>query len=557
MAVKKRVLASALLTTVLSSAAIADDVASHPNLLSSQPAASWTGFYLGASVGAGVGSTIVRDPFGPSIYGDNVTTPGFNFGVQGGYNWQAPSASWVLGAEAEASRMESVGNNTCFAYSGLRVPSNCTVKPSFIGALTARAGYAFGRSLVYAKGGLAVLSESIDATVDGGQPGQTKANPSPLGWTLGGGVEYALTSAWSLRAEYDHSQFANVGLSAPPSVIPMVPLPFPHGGRSVAGPPTNANIGFNQIKFGLNYNFDSELPGSSHAPLIAFHRSEWGLEFGGRDWLSSGRFQKALIQPSLVSQLTYADLVANSGEIFARIDSPFDVFLKGFVGLGGINSGHMNDEDFVLATSATQSDLPGKKPPIAYSNTISNANSGEINDATLDLGYDFAAGQGYKLGAFAGYNLFHDRLKASGCSQIANRNSDCATPVPVSTLGIIETDSWQSLRVGLNGDVALTDRFDLDIDAAYLPHVSLSGDDRHLLRNPPLFIPESGIGQGTQLETTLSYRLTDNWSVGAGGRYWAAWTNSGSYTEEGATNRAQYRTERYGVFLQASYKFGG
>jgi opacity protein-like surface antigen len=557
MAVKNRLLASAFLTTILSSAAVADDVASRPNPLSPQPVASWAGFYLGANVGTEFGSTIVRDPFGPSIYGDNVTTPGFTYGIQGGYNWQPPGANWVLGVEAEASGIDSVGNNTCFAYSGLRVPSNCTVKPSVAGALTARAGYAFGRSLVYAKGGLAILSESIDATVNGGQPGQTRANPSPLGWTLGGGIEYALTNAWSLRAEYDHSQFANVGLFAPQSIILVVPPPFLHGGGSVAGPPTSANIGINQFKFGLNYNFDSELPGSSRAPLITFNRSEWGLEFGGRDWLSSGRFQKGLIQPSLVSQLTYANLVANSGEIFARIDSPYNVFLKGFAGLGGIDGGHMNDEDFVLAASAAQPDLPTKKSPIAYSNTVSNANSGELHYATIDLGYDFATGQGYKLGAFAGYNIFHDQMKAYGCSQIANQLSDCATPVPVSTLGIVETDSWQSLRIGLNGDVALTDRFNLDLDVAYLPYVSFSGNDQHLLRVPPLFIPESGKGQGTQLETIVSYKLTDNWSLGAGGRYWAAWTNSGSYTQEGATNPAQYRTERYGVFLQASYKFGG
>jgi hypothetical protein len=129
--------------------------------------------------------------------------------------------------------------------------------------------------------------------------------------------------------------------------------------------------------------------------------------------------------------------------------------------------------------------------------------------------------------------------------------------VPTSTLGIVETDTWQALRVGLNGQVGLTDRLKLDVDAAYLPYVSLSGKDQHLLRVPVLDIGESGKGNGTQFESILSYSLTNSWNIGVGGRYWAAWTNTASYNQSGGTNPAQYRSERYGVLLQAVYNFGG
>ena len=37
---------------------------------------SWSGFYVGAHIGGGLELTDVDDPFGPSIYGDTVRSPG-------------------------------------------------------------------------------------------------------------------------------------------------------------------------------------------------------------------------------------------------------------------------------------------------------------------------------------------------------------------------------------------------------------------------------------------------------------------------------------------------
>jgi hypothetical protein len=41
------------------------------------PAWFWTGFYGGVHVGAVAGTASFADPFGSSIFGDSVTTPGF------------------------------------------------------------------------------------------------------------------------------------------------------------------------------------------------------------------------------------------------------------------------------------------------------------------------------------------------------------------------------------------------------------------------------------------------------------------------------------------------
>src|SRR5450830_1348712 len=65
------------------------------------PVWNWTGFYIGAHVGAAWGITNFSDPFGTSIFADKVTTPGFLAGGQIGYNWQAPNSPWVFGIEAD------------------------------------------------------------------------------------------------------------------------------------------------------------------------------------------------------------------------------------------------------------------------------------------------------------------------------------------------------------------------------------------------------------------------------------------------------------------------
>ena len=130
--------------------------------------------------------------------------------------------------------------------------------------------------------------------------------------------------------------------------------------------------------------------------------------------------------------------------------------------------------------------------------------------------------------------------------------------IPSSVLGITEDDTWQSLRVGVNGEIMITDQLKLGADVAYLPYVEFNGTDDHLLRIPPFISPESGTGIGVQLESILSYLITDQFSVGVGGRYWAMWTTKDAITDTaGAPCPCQTlpaKTERYGVFVQLDYR---
>jgi opacity protein-like surface antigen len=529
------------------------------------PAWFWTGFYVGVHVGAAAGTANFADPFGSTIFGDKVTTPSFLAGGQIGYNWQVPNSNWVVGVEADASWLTSDGTNTCLAFSGLFVSANCRARPNMIADLTGRMGWAYGysnHSLLYVKGGAAFVRNQIDITttrtpIFGLVPLTTSSSFTKVGWTVGAGVEHAITPAWSVKLEYDYVGLSGETVATPPGLVQPIPgvdlFNFTPAGT------TRVTQNFQEVNLGLNYKLGmGPSAGWSPAPSafpvkapVMVVASGWELEVGTRYWYSRGTFQKDLgstTNPAsaniLNSRLTY-DTTADSLELFGRLEAPQNVFMKGNIGVGSLLSGHMNDEDWAL---------PIFGGAIAYSNTLSTPVEGDIDYATLDFGYDFFRGAGYKLGAFVGYNYYKETKSAYGCAQIANTLSDCAPAIPSSVLIITEDDIWKSFRVGVNGDIMITDRLKLGADVAYLPYVQFNGTDDHVLR--ALISPESGTGTGVQLESILSYMFTDQLSAGVGGRYWSMWTTKDAITEFGGAPcpclTLPAKTERYGVFFQVA-----
>jgi outer membrane protease len=204
----------------------------------------------------------------------------------------------------------------------------------------------------------------------------------------------------------------------------------------------------------------------------------------------------------LASRLIFGGLDAVSGEVFARLNHRSGFFVKGYLGAGKINNGHLNDEDFPAGPT--------------YSNTLSSA-LGHLGYATIDVGYNVWRSAGAKVGPFVGYNYYTQAIDTFGCTQAAG-STPCSTALPAALLGLTESDSFNSLRVGLSSEVMLTERLRLTADAAYVPWVSFSGTDDHLLRQ--LLLLESAHGNGVMLEASLDYYLTPAWSVGVGARYW-------------------------------------
>ena len=530
---------------------------------------SWSGVYVGAHLGGALGETNISDPypalFGVNgvIFGDNVRTPGPLGGGQVGANVQ--SGSLVVGVEADLSWANLDGTNTCFAFSGFFVSSNCHVHVSSLGTLTGRLGVAVGpqgRTLLYAKAGGALEQVSIDATPNGafgaiflGTNGTQSASNTKFGWTVGGGVEHALAGNWSVKAEYDFLSFGGTNFTTPTSAVI-----FPNGtGFFVPGPGVvaSASQDIHEFKVGLNYKFgagsresDPYWGGSSKdRPIYGGPRTE--VEVGARYVHGWGRFQKdlgitGLSTNTLASRLTYDGMHTNGGEVFARLDTHNNFMVKGLIG-GGSGGGTMNDEDWLF---------PFGPALVSYSNTVSDVDN-RIRYGTVDVGYDWLRGPGYRVASFVGYNVLRQDMKAFGCTQIANPFSDCVPPIPTSVLGITEEDTWQSLRLGAAVDFKVVPGVRVSADAAYLPKVWFDGTDNHVLR--ALVSPEDGLGRGVQLELSVSMALTDQLSVGVGGRYWAMWTDTGqtNFGGSGFMVPQRFAAEQAAVMVQGSYKFGG
>lgn len=551
-------------------------------VLKAPPAAwSWAGFYLGAHAGVGLGTTTFADPFGPTVFGGAVRSPTAFGGGQLGYNWQAPQSPWVYGIEADVSAMSGDGTVTCYTGgSAQNINATCESRPRLSGTLTGRVGYAFGdfgRTLIYGKAGLAAAGDRIDIAQNFGDlvaytSFDTQA-PTFWGGIAGFGVERALTPAWSLSLEYDYLGFASRNIANVGSVTCM---PVVNGCVVTAvAPPglSGATLDLQELKAGLNYHWGTDPAAhwagdrpwfDSAAPEAGWRGFE--VEGGGRYFGSWGQFHKdigfgipsGLPSISSISRLTYDDLQTNSGETFARIDTPWNVFVKGFIGDGVSNGGHLNDEDFLIT-------LGGGLFP--YSNTLSAAADGSIGYGAIDGGVDLLRGSGYKVGAYAGYFQFHQFMSAYGCTPLAGIN--CIPPIPVSgDAPITENDTWRALRVGAAGEAMLADRIKLGADIAYLPYLTLHGVDQHFFANSGVLAndnQETGTGQGAQAETVLSYYLTPQFSVGIGARYWGLWTTSAQivrdYDASGLPTPTppQYfkaAAEQAGGFVQASYKFG-
>ncbi|HKS61384.1 MAG TPA: hypothetical protein VJT13_06785 [Xanthobacteraceae bacterium] len=286
----------------------------------------------------------------------------------------------------------------------------------------------------------------------------------------------------------------------------------------------------------------------------------YAFEVGARYWYSSGRLAKDLYDDprfsnDIVSRLTYDGLASHSFEAFGKIALPNSLFVKGYAGISGLQKGSLNDEDFPPLT------LP-------YSSTMSSQSGGRLGYLTADLGYGFAVNPATNVSLFAGYAFVAEKVNAYGCNQIGSNPFICVPVIGAGVLAITEDAQWHAARLGLGLEFKPIEKLTLSMEAAWLPFVQLRSHDTHWLRLGSTFgsfagpIPQTGDGTGFQLEALLSYQVWDCFSLGLGGRYWrfdARGFGDLEATIVGATNPVpqpmEFVSERYGVFLQGSYKF--
>lgn len=138
-----------------------------------------------------------------------------------------------------------------FGGDGADVLSTASVRSrlDWLGTVRGRLGYAFDRTLVYATGGLAFghVNDRLTTSVDfdsGPTPFSVKTSDTKTGFVVGGGLEYAITPAWSLKGEY---QFIDLGSSK------LASGSDPNSSEVGSGS-VKIDHSYNTVRTGLNYH---------------------------------------------------------------------------------------------------------------------------------------------------------------------------------------------------------------------------------------------------------------------------------------------------------------
>jgi outer membrane immunogenic protein len=220
------------------------------------PIFSWTGLYLGAQIGYAWDHDSENFDLGPTALGAPVPVflaSSFSDSPQGviggahiGYNLQINQ--WVAGIEGTVDGT-SINKSIFDPISGINVSTKAPIQ----GSLRARAGVAWDRALIYVTGGAAFTSIHNDYSVFGAGIPSESISKTRSGWTVGAGIEYAVTNNWSLRAEYRYSDFGHY------TDFPFAIFAFP------ASLTVQHHLTQNQVQVGVSYKFDSLAP----APVVA------------------------------------------------------------------------------------------------------------------------------------------------------------------------------------------------------------------------------------------------------------------------------------------------
>lgn len=204
---------------------------------------NWSGLYAGAHAGYAWGNaehtqTNGGMPFGPFGY----SPEGMFGGATGGINWQVSQI--VFGIEADVGYLDLSGEG--------RIPSSTPphyqaleIEGGLYALLGGRVGFAWDRTLIYAKGGRVYLDGAASQATT--KPGfQTQASGNLDGWAYGGGVEHAFTDRISLKLEYLHFDFGRVAGSQTSITDPPIGFVYENA----------TDVSADTVKIGVNFKIN-------------------------------------------------------------------------------------------------------------------------------------------------------------------------------------------------------------------------------------------------------------------------------------------------------------
>jgi outer membrane immunogenic protein len=211
-------IAASLIATIAAQAADLPQPSYKAPAYSAPAYANWSGFYAGLNGAYGFGKSTW------DFLAVDASPKGALFGVTLGYNYQ--TGVWVWGLEGDFDFSTMKGSVAC----GI---DTCETKNTWLATARGRIGYAgWNNWLPYLTGGAA--GGEIKAT----ESFFGSASKMKIGWTAGAGIEYALWTNWSVKAEYLYVDLGKFDC-----------------GISCGAASDNVSFKANLIRAGLNYRF--------------------------------------------------------------------------------------------------------------------------------------------------------------------------------------------------------------------------------------------------------------------------------------------------------------
>ena len=276
----RRILMASVGAVALAGTAVAADLPSRappPVYLPPVPIFTWTGIYVGGQIGYGWGqnNTNFGDNFG-DFTSFSYNASGVIGGAHVGYNlqlnqWGPQWGQFVIGLEGDVDGTSLSKSSTLFVpfgaslgfapYAGV---GSFNVNHSVEGSIRGRIGYAWDRALIYATGGVAFGGFNGNACVNYAATTQfdafgacASASTTRVGWTVGGGIDYAVTNNWSIRAEYRYTDFGHATVFANGLTNPIA---------GDLGAFVNRHFKENRVQVGFSYKLELAPP---PGPVVA------------------------------------------------------------------------------------------------------------------------------------------------------------------------------------------------------------------------------------------------------------------------------------------------
>jgi high affinity Mn2+ porin len=219
---RREFLSGLALIALLQSAGLATAADAPTMPLKAPPIAryDWSGFYVGAHFGYGLGRSdwTAQNTLSPGLplagsLNLESRAGGLMGGLQAGYNYVLPSRV-LLGIEADVSFPNHLNASQIFSSSSIG-QARYAEAVEFTTTVRGRLGYAFDNWLIYGTAGFVLAYDELSRTQQIGTPVGGIALPDTVqsqmlgrvGWTVGAGVEYGFAPNWSAKAEYRFSDF--------------------------------------------------------------------------------------------------------------------------------------------------------------------------------------------------------------------------------------------------------------------------------------------------------------------------------------------------------------